>query len=324
MNAKTNEVITGKYDFTGDAIVYADTDSCYFSAYEILKNDPDYADFDWSRENIIRLYDDIADVVNESFPGFMHETYNTSLERGAIIAAGRELVASTSLFIKKKKYAVLMYDKEGDRLDTGGKPGKLKVMGLDLKRADTPKFMQQFLEKILMDLLTGSDKDDLFGQIREFRTAFKDRPAPEKGSPKKVSGLSAYDEKMSATEIENIFKSAGGKVNIPGHVRASMNWNMMCEAQNDRYSTRITDGTRIVVCKLRPNNLRIDSIAYPIDEHHLPQWFRDLPFDHEAMEETIIDNKLDNLLGVLDWKLDDTKQTWGDEFFDFTPKKAKD
>ena len=35
----------------------------------------------------------------------------------------------------------------------------------------------------------------------------------------------------------------------------------------------------------------------------MPQWFRELPFDDDAMEATVIDGKLDNLLGVLDWDL---------------------
>jgi hypothetical protein len=36
---------------------------------------------------------------------------------------------------------------------------------------------------------------------------------------------------------------------------------------------------------------------------HLPQWFKELPFDHAEMEATVVDQKLDNLLGVLDWDL---------------------
>jgi hypothetical protein len=35
------------------------------------------------------------------------------------------------------------------------------------------------------------------------------------------------------------------------------------------------------------------------------------------METTIIDNKLDNLLGVLDWDFSQTKVSTGDEFFIF-------
>ena len=29
------------------------------------------------------------------------------------------------------------------------------------------------------------------------------------------------------------------------------------------------------------------SIAYPIDELHLPNWYKDLPFDHNGMENSI-------------------------------------
>lgn len=318
MNAKTNETITGSYDYRGDAIVYADTDSCYFSVVPILRNDPDFKEFDWTRESFIELYDGIADVVNESFPEFMAASFHTTLARGGIIKAGRELVASKALFIVKKKYACLMYDKEGDRLDTGNKPGKLKAMGLDLKRADTPKYMQRFLEEVLMDLLTGSQKNEIFDKVKVFRRDFTDRPAWEMGSPKAVKALSDYSDKLKKATGGKITEKGGGKVNMPGHVRAALNWNRLCDVNNDRYSMRISDGFKIIVCKLKPNNLyRMDSVAYPIDEPHLPDWFKALPFDKESMEQSIIDKKLDNLLGVLEWDLSETVELSSDQFFKF-------
>jgi hypothetical protein len=35
----------------------------------------------------------------------------------------------------------------------------------------------------------------------------------------------------------------------------------------------------------------------------LPAWFTELPFDDATMESTVVDGKVDNLLGVLDWDL---------------------
>jgi hypothetical protein len=35
----------------------------------------------------------------------------------------------------------------------------------------------------------------------------------------------------------------------------------------------------------------------------LPQWFCELPFDDAEMEATVVDQKIDNLLGVLAWDL---------------------
>jgi hypothetical protein len=267
------------------------------------------------------MYDLIADETNATFAPFMQKSFNTSHARGAIIRAGRELVASSGLFIKKKKYGVLIYDLEGKRLDKDGKPGKLKAMGLDLKRSDTPRFMQQFLESLLMDVLTEKSKDEMYDNIRSFRRVFKDRPGWEKGAPKKVANLGAFDTKRKTATAKGLLapmqRGEKLKINMPGHVLASLNWNALCDLYNDRHATRITDSARIIVCKLLKNCYDMTSIAYPIDETHLPQWFCDLPFDHAAMETTIIDNKLDNLVGVLNWDLTDTREKAGDEFFTF-------
>ena len=41
-----------------------------------------------------------------------------------VIAAGREIVAESGLYNPKKRYAALVYDVEGFRSDTDGKPAK--------------------------------------------------------------------------------------------------------------------------------------------------------------------------------------------------------
>lgn len=323
MNAQINQIVTGEYDHRGEAIVYADTDSCYFSGYRVLKDHPAFKNCEWTNDSIIQLYDSIADETNKTFPAFMAKTFNTSLERGAIIRAGRELVASRGLFIKKKKYAVLMYDKEGKRLDENGKPGSLKVMGLDLKRADTPKVMQEFLSSLLMNLLTGVPQEQMFDDIREFRKTFKLRPGWEKGSPKKVANLGKFADMIDAANkkgmsLTKLKRNETLRVNVPGHVTASLNWNKLCDVYDDRYAMRITDSSRIIVCKLRKNTFGMTSIAYPIDEPHLPAWFRELPFDDAAMEATIIDNKIMNLCAVLDWNLTHTQLRGGDSLFSWS------
>jgi hypothetical protein len=78
----------------------------------------------------------------------------------------------------------------------------------------------------------------------------------------------------------------------------------------------ITDGAKVIVCKLKDNPLGFTSVAYPVDELRLPQWFKDLPFAHDEMESTIIDNKLDNLIGVLNWDVrsTETKNTFNNLF----------
>ncbi len=90
---------------------------------------------------------------------------------------------------------------------------------------------------------------------------------------------------------------------MPGHVRAAMNWNSLRRMHGDNYSTNIMDGMKVIVCKLKDNPLGYTSVAYPTDESHIPAWFKELPFDDSLMEAGIVDQKVENLLGVLGWKI---------------------
>ena len=293
MDAYINECIFGEYDHTGPAIIYGDTDSCYFSAWPAIKEEVAAGRMEWTKETCIQLYDSIADQVNASFPAFMERACHVPRANGELIKGGRELVASKGLFIKKKRYAVLIIDLEGKRLDSHGKPGKVKAMGLDLKRSDTPKVVQDFLSDLLTDVLTDATKEHVYDKVRDFKIAFQDRPAWEKGTPKRVNNLTKYGK-----EEERL-----GKANMPGHVRAALNWNTLRRMHGDNYSLAIVDGMKTIVCKLKDNALGYTSVGYPTDESHIPQWFKDLPFDDSLMEATIVDQKVENLLGVLEWDI---------------------
>ena len=293
MDAHLNECITGEYDHVGKAVIYGDTDSCYFSAWPVLKQEVAEGRMEWSKEICIQLYDSIADQVNNSFPAFMERAFHCPRDMGELIKAGRETVADRGLFITKKRYAVNAIDIENKRLDVNGAIGKTKATGLDLKRSDTPKVIQDFLLEILNKVLAGAERDDIIERVREFKYEFKERPGWEKGSPKRVNNLTKYGR-----EEERL-----GKANMPGHVRAALNWNNLRRMNSDNYSMQVVDGMKTIVCKLRSNALGWTSIGYPTDEMHLPQWFKDLPFDDTEMEATVVDQKIDNLLGVLDWDL---------------------
>jgi DNA polymerase elongation subunit (family B) len=299
MDAHINECLTGEYDHRGKAIIYGDTDSAYFSAWPMIKDDVESGKMEWNKDICIQLYDSLSDSCNVSFPKFMADAFHVPQKQGKIIKGGREIAGVRGLFITKKRYAVMIYDNEGKRVDVEGKPGKIKVMGLDLKRSDTPPVIQDFLSDVLHDVLTGSDKVAVTEKILQFKHEFRERPGWEKGTPKRVNNLTKYTKEEKRL----------GKANMPGHVRAGMNWNTMRRMNSDKYSLEIIDGMKVIVCKLKPNPLGWTSIAHPTDESHLPKWFKELPFDNELMEATIVDNKVDNLLGVLDWNLAAATQT---------------
>ena len=312
MSAHLNEAICGVYDHTGDSIIYNDTDSAYFTATPMLDKNPEMMAM-WTKDTAIQIYDELAENTNASFPEFMERAFHCPRKNGEIIKAGREIVADRGLFVKKKKYAVMVYDKEGKRYDKDGKQGKLKVTGFDMKRSDTPKFVQVFLETVLSDVLAGVPKETIMSNIKEFKKKLREMDPWTKGSPKGVKRITEY---TAAQEKANNGKGSS-TVNMPGHVRASLNWNYLRKMNGDNYSQKIVDGMKIIVCKLKDNPLGLTSVAYPTDELRLPKWFLDLPFDNIEMERVLLDSKIDNMLEVLKWdipKNTDINSTFTDLF----------
>lgn len=292
MASTINEVLTGTYDHTGGVIIYGDTDSVMFSAKKKFQDEG--VAFDWdTRENVIDLYLKVGEKVSESFPAFMHRTFNTGLENGRIIDAGLEIVGSRGLFLKKKRYGILKYWEDGFRLDTKGKPGSLKAMGVEIKRSDTPKYIQVFLEDLLISLLTGASEESLREKVKAFKRTFRDKPAWTKGTPKTVKNLTNKKAEFDRT----------GKCST-GHALAAIHWNNMREMMKDVSVSQIEDGGKTIVCKLKMNPYRIDSIGFPVElMDNLPEWFTSLPFDVDEMEKTILSQKLGNLFGILNMDL---------------------
>jgi hypothetical protein len=160
-------------------------------------------------------------------------------------------------------------------------------------------------------VLHGKTREDVIERIKQFKIELGKQDSWTKGSPKSVNNLTMYGD------LE--LNSKTGKANMPGHVRAALNWNYLRRANSDNYSMKMVDGMKVIVCKLKPNPIGFTSIAYPTDELRLPTWFTELPFDDSAMEATLVDKKIDNLLGVLGWDLKDSTDTNStfDELFSF-------
>ena len=319
MGAKTNELFTGEYDHTGETIIYGDTDSVYFSAVPALPEDTKL-----DMQSAIKLYDYVSDTVSNTFPQMLKDQFNVPFSAGEVMKAGREVVGKSGVFITKKRYAIKVLDLEGWQPEGG----KLKIMGMDIKRSDTPEFVQDFLEEILDDALEGHTEDDVIQKIKEFKKEFRTMEPWKKGMPKRVNNLTTYTKKYNK-QIKgpggherlyklNALKDEKENKMIPGHVRASINYNNLKFANSDNYSTAIMDGAKVIVCRLKNNAMNYASIAYPTDELQLPQWFKDLPFDEEAMEKAVLDKKIGNVIGIMGWDLNRANESETLEaFFDF-------
>ena len=294
MASKLNEIAVGEYKHTGGIVVYGDTDSTYFALSR-----PDFKrlhpDFEYTKENVIKYVDELAKQVDESYADHVEKIFHVTKENATIIRAAREIVATRGIYVSKKRYALMVFDNEGERYDNHGKAGKLKIKGLQIQRSDTPMLVRKLLKTMMESLLTDGDREKLVDIIRNFYNNEWNLLKPwEKGSPKAVNGLTKYT---------NDYKE-NPKARVPGHVMASINYNRLLEMFNDTSTTRILDGNKIVVCKLKKNNpFNMTSVAYPRDLNDVPEWFSKLPFDESNMSDTIVDTTMDSIFGSLNWNL---------------------
>lgn len=293
LSSSANEYICGKYDFRGNALKGGDTDSCYMSI-DVPGFKETHSDFVYSKDNLVEFSNKVEEHINNTYPNYMEQTYHCENAYKDIMKAGREVVATRGIFCGKKRYSLMMIDKDGWRLDTHGKPGKIKIMGIQTQRSDTPLVVRKLLKDMLFKLLVDGTKDDMLSILKEFgENKWKLLNPWEKGTPKACNKLTQYTEQYFKT----------GKCSV-GQVMAAINWNMLIDMNNDKTTPKILDGDKIIVCKLKPNNaFGMTSVAFPVDLAIFPEWFKKLPFDEQSMKDSVVDNTIDTIFGVLGWKL---------------------
>lgn len=292
LTSKANELLCGKYADKGYCAEYNDTDSVYcyiqndsFKAY--------HPNFDFSKDNIIKFSDGVSDEINNSFPQYMKNTFHCTDEGASLQKAAKEVVASKGLFIGKKRYALAVYEHDGFRQDNDGGFEK-KIMGIQVKRSDCPQIVRDLLKKLLESVLTYGDRDKLLDILKDFaKTKWSKLQPWEKGTPKACNKLTFYGEEYKKT----------GKCSV-SQVMGAINWNHLIDVNDDKKTPKILDGDKVIVVKLKKNNgMGMNTVSIPVDLTRKPKWFKELPFDEQSMEDSIIDKTIETVFGVLGWKL---------------------
>jgi hypothetical protein len=171
-----------------------------------------------------------------------------------------------------------------------------------------------------MDTLTDKGENAVIEKIRIFKEQFGDMKPWQQGTPRAVNKLSHYRDKLEDAGFKKLKGIEVGNLHVPGHVTASLAWNRLKEINQDQHAMKIIDGQKVIICKLKESSEnRLTSIAYPVDITSLPDWFTSLPFDSEDMMAGIVDKKILNLLGVLQWDFSRTNKEHAhlETLFDF-------
>lgn len=273
-------------------IVMEDSSTPYFFANDILVHNSCYfkcvgAD---SKESAVLIADTVAEELNASFPAFMRSAFNCQELFDNLIKAGREVVGRRGLFQAKKKYMIKVIDLEGVAVD------KMKSMGSEIKKADTPKIIQKFLKATVDMILDGEDYSDISNFVNAQRLNILGKNMIgvfSMGVAKRVNDL---DKFMAEYRAPGTFKSKnGGKLTIPGHVRAACNYNFIIDIF-DKGSKAIRSGDKALVYYLKPNPYKFESIAFPAEATRFPEWFlENFKVDKIKTEQMMFDSKLSGI-----------------------------
>lgn len=276
--------VSHEYTSESPACIYGDTDSNYFKCIGAT-----------NEEEAVAIADYTAEQVNDSFPQFMREAFNCQPEFDCFIKAGREIVASRGLFQAKKKYMLKVFDLEGVRVN------KLKSMGSEIKKADTPKIIQKFLKDTVDMILDGRPYDEIASFVNTsrrqvLRGAERDNIF-KLGVAKQVNNL---DKFMAEYNNPGTHRSSnGGRLTIPGHVRAACNYNFLLNIF-DRGAKTVRSGDKVLVFYLKPNQYKLESIALPAEMSKFPSWFAEnFSVDITKTEDKMFDSKLDGIFSAL-------------------------
>lgn len=288
--AKVVELLDGKYTQTDRleydkhekpligysnkwSVLYGDTDSTYFLTHG--KN----------AEEAIAIADAVGEATSASFKEFMRETFLCVEGFDNIIKTGREIVSDKGIFVDKKRYFLHLVDDKGFKCD------KIKVMGLDTKKTTLPREVSKVLNGFVEQHLKGKNWDEIAIDIVDYKeNLYNTKNVMLIGLPIAVKNVEAYTKKY------NIDKTTF----LPGHVAASIFYNI-CRAQyGDNESLEIKSGMKIKVFYVNKKYGRFKSIAIPVDIECVPNWFlENFVIDRDAHITRLVDNPMNNIIKAI-------------------------
>ena len=224
-------------------VVQQDTDAGYFCLDTIVQSFN--ASGDKTEAEIVEFLDQFCKKVLS--PIIQDEASKIATAMNAYkdeILWERECISKTHLGVGKKRYCCLLMDDEGTRLV---KPKK-KIVGLELKRSDTPSDVKKSLDNVI-DLIFSGDNQVLINFIEEYRKKYSSLDIETVAIPSGVSDITKFLDDSS--------------LSLPQHVRASIVHNDLLKKLNLTNFQPIVNGDKIKYVFLKNNPITLaDTIAF--------------------------------------------------------------
>jgi len=291
----TNEIWTwvekaGEFVFEKDRLEYVvagDTDSA------MLKFPPSIH-FE-SPEEMVEIADEIGNMTNESFSSWAKHAFNIPEERTGVLQTDREIVADAAFFVSKKRYVMHVINDEGKPSD------KLKIMGLEVKRSDTPSIVQEYLTDLINMILDDKSADEIKEEIVKMKDNYSKVDLKDIARPMSCKGLKIYQDK---------FEKTGSTKGFPYQVRAAMFYNSLCGPSDKK----IKAGEKIGILYIK--DPRSKYIAFPSESNTLPEFVYDMVIDYDTQWQKV-EKKIISYLKAMGYDFDSQKAAVREELFGF-------
>lgn len=272
MQHKVFKKLKGHYvrsEYTPKHIVAGDTDSAIISLSSVFPNKNTAID------DVVTFSNDVAVCVNNAIPDFVQCIFNVPQNRTKLIQTKRETVSDKSLFVAKKNYILHIVDKEGIRKES------TKYVGVEIKKSNTPKIIQDFLMSLVDMLLNHCDYHTVSSFISDFKEKYYSLPATDIGNPTTIKNLTKFEDKL---------EEQGNLKGFSQHAKGSIIYNDIC-SKSDK---KIYAGTKIKLIYVLSEQ-KYGCIAFPADTQNTPECIKAMEIDYNSMWETV-QKKIDRFL----------------------------
>ena len=290
---------------TPSACIGGDTDSFYV-------NFGPYADA-LGLDTVDKISDYIKDVLEPVIEEACKKYFDYMNHFEFCLNFKREVIAESGFFLdKKKRYAMLVKDDEGVRLDHP----KLKVVGLELLRSSTPSAVKPWLAEAIKVILA-NDRPKLVKWLKDKRDIYETLPIEDISQNSSVSNITKYlapqykDGRFLGYTVQKpsikVVNEAGEEktrgLGIPINSMAAINFNDYIQKLGlTKQYEAIREGSKIKLLRLKPNPYNYEVIGY---EGYWNKDFDLTPFiDRDMMFEKTFKQYIRNITNTFGWNLE--------------------
>jgi hypothetical protein len=193
----------------------------------------------------------------------------------------------------------------------------LDVKGLDVVRSSFPKAFQDFMAKMLKDILMGKTNEEINESLLEFKKSLPNLRINKIAKGGAIKELSKYDKgkwrKDSGLAIANFEKGT------PAHVKAGITYNRLLKFFECPFKYEpIRDGEKVKWVYLKSNPLGIDTLAFR--DYNDPKEIMDFVeqyVDRDGIYKAELENKLTDFYNALKWEMASADSQNAKKFFEF-------